>query len=53
MSVKKSIKLDDYEKGLLIHVITAAISSGNSFSHDDLDKLKVLKKRLQGSNGVK
>jgi hypothetical protein len=52
LSVKKSIKIDDYEKGLLIHVITAVISSGNSFSQDDLEKLKDIKKRLQSKNGV-
>ncbi|MCU0822674.1 MAG: hypothetical protein MUC95_09430 [Spirochaetes bacterium] len=53
MSVKKSIRLDDYEKGLLIHVITDAISGGTSFSEDDMKKLKDLKKRLQGGNGAK
>ena len=46
MSVKKSIKFDDYEKGLLIHVITAVISNGNSFSQDDIEKLKDIEQKL-------
>ena len=47
MSARKSIKLDNYEKGLLITLITEAISCTNSFSQDDINKLMDLKKRLQ------
>ncbi len=47
MSARKSLKLDDYEKGLIINLITEAVSSENSFNQDDIEKLKDLKKRLQ------
>jgi len=47
LAAKKTIKLDNYEKGLLITVITEALSNVNSYSQDDIEKLKDLKKRLQ------
>ena len=53
MSSRKSIRVDDYEKGLLIAVITQVISDANSFSDDDIDKLKDIKKRMQARNGAK
>lgn len=42
-----SIKLSNYEKGLLIVAITRAVTAGNDFSRDDIEKLNTIKKRLQ------
>lgn len=53
MSARKTIRLDDYEKGLLITVITEAVSNENTFSQDDIEKLKDIKKRMQAKNGAK
>ncbi len=47
MATRKSIKLDDYEKGLLITVITEAMTCDNSFNQDDKKKIMDIKKRLQ------
>ena len=47
MTAKKSLPLDNYEKGLLILAITKVLSSGHDFSADDVLKLKELKAKLQ------
>ncbi len=47
MSSKKSIRLDDYEKGLLITLITEATAKKDIYNQDDLEKLKDIKKTLQ------
>ena len=44
---KNSIVLDNWGKGLLINVISKAISSDKEFTPDDIEKLKEIKKQLQ------
>lgn len=47
MKKNTSINLDNYEKGLLIGIISRAISEDKSLASDDIEKLKELKKELQ------
>ena len=47
MSKKTNIKLDEYEKGLLITAIARAISNKDEYSPDDIAKLLEMKTRLQ------
>jgi hypothetical protein len=42
-----SITLDNYGKGLLIGIISRAISEDKSLAPDDIEKLKEIKKELQ------
>lgn len=42
-----AITLDNYGKGLLIGIISRAISEDKSLAPDDIDKLKEIKKELQ------
>jgi hypothetical protein len=49
-SEKKTVlKIDDYEKGLLISVIVRSLTCGNDFSPDDIQKLNQIKAQLQKS----
>ena len=41
------ITLDNYGKGLLIGIISRAISEDKSLAPDDIEKLKEIKKELQ------
>ncbi|MFA5519656.1 MAG: hypothetical protein WDA74_10420 [Spirochaetota bacterium] len=47
MKKNTSITLDNYEKGLLIGIISRAISDDKNLASDDIEKLKELKKELQ------
>jgi len=47
MKTKKTTLLDNWGKGLLISIISKAISSDKSFNNDDIEKLKEIKKQLQ------
>ncbi len=42
-----SLKLDNWSKGLLISIISKAISNDKDITQDDIEKLKELKKQLQ------
>jgi len=46
---KSSLNLDNYGKGLLIGIISKAISEDKSLTADDIEKLKEIKKQLQES----
>jgi hypothetical protein len=41
------ISLDNHGKGLLIGIISRALSEDKSLAPDDIDKLKEIKKQLQ------
>ncbi len=45
---KSSLNLDNYGKGLLIGLISKAITGDKTLSPDDIEKLKEIKKQLQG-----
>jgi hypothetical protein len=47
MSKQSNLKLDDWSKGLLISIISKAISSDKDITQDDIEKLKEIKKQLQ------
>jgi len=47
MTKSNSIKLDNYGKGLLVGLISKAISNDRDLTDDDIDKLKEIKKQLQ------
>lgn len=47
MTKMKSLKLDNWSKGLLINLISKAISSDKDITPDDVEKLKEIKKQLQ------
>jgi hypothetical protein len=47
MNSEKIITLDNWGTGLLIGIISRAISSDKSLNNDDIDKLKNIKKQLQ------
>ena len=44
-----NLKLDDWGKGLLVNLISKAISNDKDLTSDDIDKLKMIKKQLQES----
>lgn len=44
---KRKIELDDWSKGLLVGIISKAISSYKDLTPDDVEKLKEIKKQLQ------
>lgn len=44
---KSSLNLDNYGKGLLIGIISKAISDDKNLTPDDIEKLKEIKKQLQ------
>lgn len=41
------LKLDNWSKGLLISIISKAISGDREMTPDDIEKLKEIKKQLQ------
>ena len=47
MAKVNSLKLDNWSKGLLINLISKAISSDKDITQDDIEKLKEIKKQLQ------
>jgi hypothetical protein len=47
MSKQSILKLDNWGKGLLISIISKAISSDKDITQDDIEKLKEIKKQLQ------
>jgi len=47
MAKMSSLKLDNWSKGLLISLISKAISSDKDITQDDIEKLKEIKKQLQ------
>ncbi len=50
MKKGSSITLDDYGKGLLVGIISRALSDDQSLTADDIEKLKEIKKQLQDSS---
>ena len=49
MSKLTNLKLDDWGKGLLVNIISKAISNDKDMTNDDIEKLKLIKKQLQES----
>ena len=47
MAKPENLKLDNWSKGLLISLISKAISNDKDITQDDIDKLKEIKKQLQ------
>jgi len=47
MAKESTLKLDNWSKGLLIGIISKAISSDKDMTPDDIEKLKDIKKQLQ------
>ena len=47
MNKMSTIKLDNWGKGLLLAIISKAMSSDRELTQDDLNKLKEIKKQLQ------
>lgn len=47
MAKMSSLKLDNWSKGLLISIISKAISGDREMTPDDIEKLKEIKKLLQ------
>ncbi len=47
MAKESNLKLDNWSKGLLIGIISKAISSDRDMTPDDIEKLKEIKKQLQ------
>ena len=47
MAKDSILKLDNWSKGLLINIISKAISSDKDLTPDDIEKLKEIKKQLQ------
>ena len=45
---KNNIRLDDWGKGLLVTIINRAIGNDKDLTRDDIEKLKEIKKLLQG-----
>jgi len=45
---KNSLTLDNHGKGLLIGLISKAINDDKTLAADDIEKLKEIKKQLQG-----
>lgn len=47
MSKKSTLSLDNWGKGLLVNIISKAISNDKDLTPDDIEKLKEIKKQLQ------
>lgn len=47
MSKNSIIKLDNWGKGLLVNIISKALSNDKDLTADDIEKLKEIKKQLQ------
>lgn len=47
MSKNSTIKIDNWGKGLLVNIISKAISNDRDLTPDDIEKLKEIKKQLQ------
>ena len=47
MTKSSALKLDNYGKGLLVSLISKAISNDRDLTDDDIEKLKEIKKQLQ------
>jgi len=47
MAKESTLILDNWSKGLLIGIISKAISSDKEMMPDDIEKLKEIKKQLQ------
>jgi len=47
MAKTSTLKLDNWSKGLLISLISEAISCDKDMTPDDIEKLKEIKKQLQ------
>jgi hypothetical protein len=47
MKSDKGIKLDNYERGLIISLINQVNKCGHDFSPDEIVKLNSIKKQLQ------
>jgi hypothetical protein len=46
---KTNLKLDNYGRGLLVSIVSKAISNDRDLTPDDIEKLKEIKKQLQDS----
>ena len=44
---KTDLKLDNYGRGLLVSIVSKAISNDKDLTPDDIEKLKEIKKQLQ------
>jgi len=44
---KTDLKLDNYGRGLLVSIVSKAISNDRDLTPDDIEKLKEIKKQLQ------
>jgi len=47
MIKNEAFKIDNYGKGLLVGLISKAISNDRDLTDDDIEKLKEIKKQLQ------
>jgi hypothetical protein len=47
MAKESNLKLDNWSRGLLISIISKAISGDREMTPDDIEKLKEIKKQLQ------
>lgn len=47
MTKNEAFKIDNYGKGLLVNLISKAISNDRDLTDDDIEKLKEIKKQLQ------
>jgi hypothetical protein len=47
MAKESTLILDNWSRGLLIGIISKAISSDKDMTPDDIEKLKEIKKQLQ------
>jgi hypothetical protein len=47
MTKNEAFKIDNYGKGLLVSLISKAISNDRDLTDDDIEKLKEIKKQLQ------
>lgn len=53
MNKTSSVKLDNWAKGLLLMIISRAISTDKDLTPDDIKKLKEIKKQLQQNAAVR
>jgi len=44
---KTDLKLDNYGRGLLVSIVSKAISNDRYLTPDDIEKLREIKKQLQ------
>jgi len=47
MSKNSIVNLDNWGKGLLVNIISKALSNDRDLTADDIEKLKEIKKKLQ------